>query len=50
MRLRSTPLLAGSEVDAPVLLPAGVVLLGTLRTLLAVADGLQPVGRNTEPL
>ena len=37
-------------MDAPVLLPAGFVLLGTLRTFLAVADGLQPVGGNAESL
>src|ERR1035438_1365250 len=52
MRLKKLQrqLLPGREVDAPVLLPAGFVLLGALRPFLAVADGLQPVGGNAEPL
>ena len=43
-------LLRGHEVDAPVLLPAGFLLFGALRTFLAIADGLQPVGGNAESL
>ena len=43
-------LLPGHEMDAPIFLPAGFVLFGTLRTLLAVADGLQPVWGNAESL
>jgi hypothetical protein len=43
-------LLPGRKVDAPVLLPAGFVLLGTLRVLLTVADGLQPIGGDAESL
>ena len=41
-------LLTGRKVDAPVLLPAGFVLLGALRAFLAIADGLHPVGGDAE--
>jgi hypothetical protein len=37
-------LLRRHEVDAPVLLPAGFLLFGALRMLLAIADGIQPLG------
>src|SRR3954453_19953862 len=47
--LRSIPiLLAGGKMRPPVLLPARFIGVGALRTLLAVADGFQPVGRNSE--
>src|ERR1035441_7800457 len=41
-------LLPGGEVRAAVLLPARLVVIGALRTFLAVADGLQLVARNTQ--
>src|SRR5262245_22125527 len=41
-------LLARREVCATVLLPTGFVCIRALRTLLAVADRLQAVGRNAE--
>ena len=44
----SPMLLPGREVGAAILLPAGFVGFGALRTLLAVADRLQPVGGNSE--
>ena len=43
-------LLRGHEVNAPVLLPAGFLLFGALRTFLTVADSVQPVGGNAESL
>src|SRR5437660_3317114 len=45
---RKRDLLPRCEVDAPVFLPAGLVLFGALGTFLAVADGLQPVGGDAE--
>src|SRR5580700_1744973 len=41
-------LLPCGEVCAAVLLPAGFVVVGTLRAFLAVADGLQFIGRNSQ--
>src|SRR5205823_10157803 len=41
-------LLARGEVRPAILLPAGLVGLGTLRPLLAVADSLQLIGRDAE--
>src|SRR5215469_15078672 len=41
-------LLARREMRPAVLLPAGFVLLGTLRAFLAVADGLETVTRNAK--
>ena len=41
-------LLPRGEVRAAVLLPAGLVVVGALRTFLAVADGLQLVAGNTQ--
>src|ERR1022692_2082845 len=42
-------LLPCGEVRAAVLLKARLVVVGALRTFLAVADGLQLVARNTQP-
>ena len=41
-------LLPGREVHAAVLLPARLVVVGALRTFLAVADGLQLVAGNAQ--
>src|SRR5579862_8634186 len=43
-----TILLPGGEVRAAVLLPARLVMVGALRTFLAVADGLQLISGNAE--
>src|SRR5271166_5856224 len=41
-------LLAGRQMRAAVLLPASFVGFGTLRALLAVADGLQAIGGDAQ--